>query len=129
MDDYIERDAAMKVAQDSYDVWNLAMAMADDKHEINLVYKRQELCKAVEQVFKIAPTADVAQVRHGRWIKRGYVCGENEYECSECHETEWRTSDSRMKWCMFCGAKMDGGEKDETQNLCKTVDGSGPLPE
>ena len=23
--------------------------------------------------------------------------------------TEWRTSDSRMKWCMFCGAKMDGG--------------------
>lgn len=31
------------------------------------------------------------------------------YECSECHETEWRTSDSRMKWCMFCGAKMDGG--------------------
>ena len=75
MDDYIERDAAMKVAQDSYDVWNLAMAAADDKHEINLVYKRQDLCKAVEQVFKITPTADVAPVRHGRWIKRGYVCG------------------------------------------------------
>lgn len=48
-------------------------------------------------------------VRHGNWIKRGYVCGETEYECSECHETEWRTSASRMKWCMFCGAKMDGG--------------------
>nr|DAI62896.1 MAG TPA: DNA-directed RNA polymerase [Caudoviricetes sp.] len=75
------------------------------------------------------PAADVKPVRHGHWIKRGYVCGENEYECSECHETEWKTSDSRMKWCMFCGAKMDGGEKDETQNLCKTVDGSGPLPE
>lgn len=56
------------------------------------------------------PAADVVPVRHGRWIKRGYVCGENEYECSECHETEWRTSASRMKWCMFCGAKMDGGE-------------------
>lgn len=24
-----------------------------------------------------------APVRHGHWIKRGYVCGENEYECSE----------------------------------------------
>ena len=60
------------------------------------------------------PAADVKPVRHGHWIKRGYVCGENGYECSECHETEWRTSDSRMKWCMFCGAKMDGGEKDET---------------
>ena len=65
MADYIERDAAIKVARDSYDVWNLAMAAADNKHEINLVYKRQELCKAVEQVFKIAPAADVAPVRHG----------------------------------------------------------------
>lgn len=52
---------------------------------------------------------DWEPVRHGHWVKRGYVCGETEYECSECHETEWRTSDSRMKWCMFCGAKMDGG--------------------
>ena len=43
----------------------------------------------------------------GRWIKRGYDCGENEYECSVCHETEWRTSASRMKYCMFCGAKLD----------------------
>lgn len=40
------------------------------------------------------------------WIKRGYVCGENEYECSACHETEWRTSEKRMKYCMFCGARM-----------------------
>ena len=40
------------------------------------------------------------------WIKRGYVCGENEYECSACHGTEWRTSASRMKYCMFCGARM-----------------------
>ena len=52
---------------------------------------------------------DWTPVRHGHWIKRGYFYGENEYECSECHETEWKTSDSRMKWCMFCGAKMDGG--------------------
>ena len=55
-------------------------------------------------------SADVAPVRHGRWIKRGYACGENEYECSVCHETEWRTSASRMKYCMFCGTRMDGGD-------------------
>lgn len=42
------------------------------------------------------------------WINRGYVCGENEYECSACHQTEWRTSASRMKYCMFCGARMEG---------------------
>ena len=54
-------------------------------------------------------SADVAPVRHGRWIERGYVCGENEYQCSQCKETEWRTSASRLKYCPFCGAKMDGG--------------------
>ena len=56
-----------------------------------------------------APIVDAVPVRHGRWIEGGYVCGENEYECSVCHETEWRTSASRMKYCMFCGAKTDGG--------------------
>lgn len=54
------------------------------------------------------PAADVAPVRHGRWIVKGYVCGETEYQCSECKETEWRTSASRLKYCPFCGAKMDG---------------------
>ena len=60
-------------------------------------------------VVRDFPAADVAPVRHGRWIETGYVCGENEYQCSECKETEWRTSASRLKYCPFCGAKMDGG--------------------
>lgn len=48
-----------------------------------------------------------APVRHGRWVKGGYACGESEFICSVCGESEWRTSSSRMKYCMFCGAKMD----------------------
>ena len=63
-------------------------------------------------VIEREPAVDAVPVRHGRWIKRGYACGENEYECSVCHETEWRTSASRMKYCMFCGARMDGGDED-----------------
>ena len=54
------------------------------------------------------PAVDVAPVRHGRWIVKGYACGETEYQCSECKETEWRTSASRLKYCPFCGVKMDG---------------------
>lgn len=55
----------------------------------------------------IMPTIDPESLRPtAHWIKRGYVCGENEYECSACHETEWRTSASRMKYCMFCGKRM-----------------------
>lgn len=59
-----------------------------------------------------APTVDAVPVKHGRWIKRGYACGESEYKCSACGETEWRTNCGRMKYCMFCGAKMDGGGAD-----------------
>jgi len=58
-----------------------------------------------------APTID--PVRHGRWLKGGYVCGETEWICSVCGETEWRTNCNRMKYCMFCGAKMDEGEDDD----------------
>ena len=57
--------------------------------------------------LKAIPTIDPESMRPtAHWIKRGYVCGENEYECSACHQTEWRTSASRMKYCMFCGARM-----------------------
>lgn len=68
-----------------------------------------ELCyhDAINSVKGI-PAADVAPVRHGRWIKVGYACGEAEWQCSACKETEWRTSTSRLKYCPFCGAKMDG---------------------
>ena len=66
-------------------------------------------CEKFEAAILKIPAADVAPVRHGHWIGKGYVCGETEYQCSECKETEWRTSASRLKYCPFCGAKMDGG--------------------
>lgn len=51
--------------------------------------------------------------RNGYWKKGGYACGETEWECSVCGETEWRTSCSRMKFCMFCGAKMDAHDPEK----------------
>mgnify|MGYP004704987973 CR=1 FL=1 len=66
-----------------------------------------EGCRKVLEAIDTAPTIDPESLRPtAHWINRGYVCGENEYECSACHETEWRTSASRMKYCMFCGARM-----------------------
>lgn len=53
---------------------------------------------------------DVEPVRCGRWKEGGYACGETEWICSECGFSEWRTSNSRMKFCMNCGARMDGDE-------------------
>ena len=60
-----------------------------------------------KKAIDAAPTIDPESLRPtAHWINHGYVCGENEYECSACHETEWRTSEKRMKYCMFCGARM-----------------------
>lgn len=64
MAEYIEREAAIKTAEHAYNEWNLAMAAADGKREINLVYKRQKLCKAVASVFDSTPAADVVPVVH-----------------------------------------------------------------
>ncbi len=66
--------------------------------------------------FKIErfPAADVAEVRHGRWIGieyDGYADGCPVYdlwECSECGE-EVRGEDvpDTHPWCHACGARMD----------------------
>lgn len=67
----------------------------------------QSTILGVTHTIKARPTIDAVEVRHGYWIEKGYVCGETEYECSKCKETEWRTSISRFKYCPFCGAYMD----------------------
>lgn len=72
MAEYIEREAAIKAAEHAYNEWNLAMAAADGKKEINLVYKRQELCKAVASVFDSASAAEVAPVVRCRDCKHSY---------------------------------------------------------
>ena len=61
----------------------------------------------IESKLSDMPAEDVAPVRHGRWIRAGYACGETEWQCSSCKETEWRTSSDRLKYCPFCGAMMD----------------------
>ena len=58
------------------------------------------------------PAADVAPVRHGRWIEE---CEESLYSCSACG-TEWITiegtpKENGMDFCPHCGAKMDGDEE------------------
>lgn len=46
------------------------------------------------------PAADVAEVRHGRWIHHD----DGVFTCSECGNAE--SSDSY--YCRLCRAKMDG---------------------
>lgn len=52
----IDSDKAIEVAQIKYNDWNLAMAAADGRREINLCFKKQELFKAVKAVLDCVPT-------------------------------------------------------------------------
>ena len=54
--------------------------------------------------------ADVAPVRHGKWIPIvNYFHGKSDgrYYCSECR----RVVNKYNHYCPDCGAKMDGGSK------------------
>lgn len=110
MAEYIERKAAIKTAEHAYNEWNLAMAAADGKREINLVYKRQELCKAVASIFDSTPAADVAPVVHGEWKSNGLGGYTYVFVCSQCGYVDGYPFNDRHKFCPNCGAKMDGGE-------------------
>lgn len=53
----------------------------------------------------LLPSADVAPVRHGKWLHHTMIDGHIHAECSECHKV--RIIDN---YCPNCGAKMDGGD-------------------
>lgn len=93
MADYIDRETVLKILEDHpAGTWRGYDVYSDDVRAI--------MRKVDEQ-----PAADVAPVRRGHWIKRGYACGEAEFECSHCHEIEWRANET--DYCPNCGAKME----------------------
>lgn len=65
----------------------------------------------VIELVEDQPTADVVEVKRGKWEKRTFIVFDNEikdsYHCSECNTT-W---DTATNYCPNCGAKMDGGKK------------------
>ena len=85
MDKYIDREVAlMKLMQDGCSAKNL-------------------------QSISDMPAADVAPVRHGRWVEKEKYTFGIMYDCSLC---ENRILDNGHPWnyCPNCGAKMEGGE-------------------
>lgn len=91
MDEYIEREAATNVA-------------------CNILWKMNDLSTSLmAKALNSIPAADVAPVRHGKWIeKEKYTFGVL-YDCSICDN---RILDNGHSWnyCPNCGAKMDGDE-------------------
>lgn len=59
--------------------------------------------------IKAIPAADVAPVRHGKWIEDSDEDEETEsaWNCSECHHTFWFYEPLLYQYCPNCGAKME----------------------
>ncbi len=91
MAEYIEREAAQNVAE-RYGCTNGATLGI-----------HSGLADRIASEIEALPAADVAPVRHGKWIKR--KCWDF-HVCSEC---SFETSPS--KYCPNCGADMRGGDE------------------
>ena len=61
----------------------------------------------VEDMVDCLIVADVAEVKHGRWINCKWEDGDYKEQCSRCHE--WSGEYYRV-FCSSCGAKMDGDD-------------------
>ena len=59
------------------------------------------------------PAADVATVRHGRWVHICKAIVDTTGDCSACYkEAVWRTRNNPYGICPNCSAKMDGSVDD-----------------
>ena len=102
MKEYIERAAAMEAI--------LGLTIVDPA----VAQYANAVCYHLQNL----PAADVAEVRHGRWVGieyDGYADGFPVYdlwECSECGE-EVRGEDvpATCPWCHSCGSCMDKEDK------------------
>ena len=91
MKEYIEREA-------------LKCRMTFDKEDILLVEGKTFVnFDCVSEAVLNTPTADVAEVRRGRWIKTSYP---EVHRCSVCDKPS-NTSKGLHKYCPECGAKMN----------------------
>ena len=78
----------------------------------SLVEKANSPCVTIIELARI-PSADVAPVRHGRWIYHmdDLYPEESTMECSVCGDFIFIRGESD-NYCPNCGARMDG-ESDE----------------
>lgn len=76
---------------------------------INLLWLyADESCASVVSDFESLPAADVAEVRHGRWVVTDVIA------CSECQHFTRSEFAGRWNYCPNCGALMQeetNGEK------------------
>ena len=64
--------------------------------------------KIFENVIEKQPAVDAEPVRHGHWVRND----NGTYSCSKCQSWIPNEQHYYARYCLFCGAKMDGGENE-----------------
>ena len=78
------------------------------KNEIfkNKIMSRELITQRILHIIDNQPTADVAEVVHGKWLEDDY----GYFRCSECG-SEQDTPEYTTPFCPLCGAKMDAEQE------------------
>ena len=127
MDEYINREEAIEIAES---------CGTQNASHLGSVYSGSVIADYIAEYISMIPPADVATVRHGRWILEAHEERVNyrwnvTAECSECCDEQkeiWAgffpnvpppiardaalvsaESVKLSNYCPNCGAKMDGG--------------------
>ena len=99
----IDANAAIENADKRYSEWNLAMAAAEGNRQISMVYKKQELFKAVRKVIESCPPIDPESLRSvSEWELNPHRFSCEHFRCKKCHHIDCVAD----KYCGECGAKM-----------------------
>lgn len=80
------------------------------------LYDADAITMSGVKILNQFPVADVAPVRHGRWIHEHISEGYAWVMCSECEAVVHKILiNKRLNYCPNCGAKMDLGNYEEMQ--------------
>lgn len=108
MKEYIERAAAEQaIAAIMPSMSTPDGAGANDE----MVFAAQEMCADALNTIRRIPAAEVAEVKHGRWVRDKWPSRTHKLICSECGE--WSSKKSR--YCPSCGALMKGDEHEVSE--------------
>ena len=107
-----------------FDNKEYAKQMREDavKDNNGVILCSPELWEEIASIIENIPTADVVEVKHGKWLPVQYTYfGLKRYECSECKDDEYwqkRYLEHKEKYCPNCGAKMDGVMRNDIRKMC-----------
>ena len=112
---YIEREAILKYSRAMLDraAHHIRTGQTESDTWKAIHHTQQEERAEFVSLLENAPAADVAEVRHGRWVDKTNISRsavEQRVDCSVCGQIFWTTAVLSFNYCPNCGALMKEDE-------------------